>query len=96
MMLKKGCEVSGIRNYQIENIRFNRCPGNYTNTQVRYLIDWFLMYEKGVMPFGGTLSDQPGKLIEIFELIQSIRDEKEIQREREVEKEAARKNSKSR
>jgi hypothetical protein len=96
MFTKKSCSGETERNYQLENVRFKKCPGNYTDTQVRYLVDWFMMYEKGVMPFDGPMADQPAKIIEIFELIQSIRDEKVLQQEKEDAMDARRNNSKSR
>jgi hypothetical protein len=48
------------------------------------------------MPFDGPMADQPAKIIEIFELIQSIRDEKVLQQEKEDAMDARRNNSKSR
>jgi hypothetical protein len=33
-------------------------------------------YEKGVMPFGGDLMNQPVKVIEIFDLVEAYKNDK--------------------
>jgi hypothetical protein len=36
----------------------------------------YLNYERGVMPFSGTLADQPNKIIEVLHIIDTIRKER--------------------
>lgn len=93
---KKGCTRDAPRPWRVENIRFNKCIGNYTSKQVRYLLDSFLLFEKGVMPFEGALMEQPAKIIEVFNMIQSVRDEKERLRQDALEREARLQNRKMR
>lgn len=72
----KGCFDATTRNYVIgidENqrkVRFSGCVGNYTSLSVNYYVDLFYQYDKGVLPFSGKLSEQPSKIIEIFQLIE--------------------------
>lgn len=59
-----------------------------------YFIGLFLAYEKGILPFSGSLVDQPAKIIEIFEVIQQLRLEREETVRKSIEKENKR-NAKS-
>lgn len=70
----KGCFDFNTRNYRIENIRYNSCVGNYT-AKLDFYIDLFSNFEKGIMPFTGTLGDQPNKIIEVFQIIEVKRNE---------------------
>lgn len=51
-------------------VKFKGCVGNYTSISVNYFFDLFLNYEKNVLPFKGTLGEQPAKIIEVFQLIE--------------------------
>ena len=70
----KGCYDYGIMDYRLENIKYDRCVGNYVKN-IEYFTDAFSLYEKGILPFEGTLGDQPNKIMEIFELIHRRRAE---------------------
>lgn len=48
------------------------------------------------MPFEGALMEQPAKIIEVFNMIQSVRDEKERLRQDALEREARLQNRKMR
>lgn len=72
--ISKGCYDLKTKSYRLENIRYNNCIGNHT-VPLEYLMDSFVLYEKGTMPFEGTLGDQPNKIIEIFEVIHRRRRE---------------------
>jgi hypothetical protein len=61
--------------YKIENVIYKSCVGNY-NSNIGFLTEAFSKYEKGMLPFKGTLSDQPAKLIEIFNIIEQRRMDK--------------------
>lgn len=64
----KGCFDLKTKSYRLENIRYNNCVGNHV-TDVGYLMEAFVMYEKGHLPFQGTIGEQPNKIMEIFDLI---------------------------
>lgn len=71
----KGCFDYTTKSYRLENIKYDTCIGNYV-TNLDYLFDAFGLYEKGIMPFDGPLSNQPSKIISIFNIIEVRRNEK--------------------
>ena len=70
----KGCFDYKSRTYRLENFKYNNCIGNHA-IPIDFYIDAFLMYEKGVLPFEGTLGDQPNKMIQIFGILYHRRKE---------------------
>ena len=71
----KGCFDLTSKDYRIDNIRYNGCIGNFV-TPIDFFVEAFSLYEKGVLPFEGTISEQPNKIMEIFQLIEVRRAEK--------------------
>lgn len=72
----KGCYDLTTKKYQIENIIYKSCIGNY-NINIEFYLESFRKYDSGMLPFTGNLSDQPNKIIEIFNIIEQRRNEKE-------------------
>ena len=70
----KGCYDYETKSYKLGNIRYNNCIGNHV-VPIDYLMDAFLLYEKGQLPYAGTLSEQPNKIIEVFEVVHRRRAE---------------------
>ena len=70
----KGCFDFKTKSFRIDNIRYNSCVGNYA-LPIEYFVESFRLYEKGIMPFEGSLGDQPNKIISIFNLIEIRRTE---------------------
>ena len=68
----KGCWGKD-RPYTVEDIEYYTCIGNYNSANSRRYIDMFDHFEKGIMPFNGAYMDQPCKVIDIFNIIKSIR-----------------------
>lgn len=73
----KGCYDLTTKVYRIENILYKSCIGNY-NSNISFLSESFSKYEKGMLPFKGTLAEQPNKIIEIYNIIEQRREEKKI------------------
>lgn len=74
----KSCyEPNAKKKYQYENIKYYLCPGNYTSRAVLSCIDLYLNYEKGLLPYKGSLLEQPYKIIQIFQVIEAFRREKD-------------------
>ena len=73
--ISKGCFDFTSKNYRLENVRYLTCIGNFA-VPIDFYIEAFSLYEKGVLPFEGNISDQPNKIIEIFQLIEVRRAEK--------------------
>ena len=71
----KGCFDLTSKSYRIDNIRFNKCIGNFA-VPIDFFIEAFSLYEKGVLPFQYNIGKQPNKIMEIFQLIEVRRSEK--------------------
>lgn len=71
----KGCISTPKTNYQIEGFKINKCLGNFASREVYAFIEMHKLYEKGVMPFGGSMADQPAKLIDLFNIIGQLKNE---------------------
>jgi hypothetical protein len=54
-----------------DELRFRTCVGNYVKPQVHAFVSAHRRFEQGVMPYSGGLMEQPGKIIEIFNIIDS-------------------------
>jgi hypothetical protein len=60
------------------NIKFKHGVDNIKFPQFNYIYTMYSKYEKyGVLPFPGSLSEQPAKIIEIFGVINAIEAEEE-------------------
>jgi len=63
--------------YQKSVFNFRQCIGNYANQWAYSAIDLFMRYDKfGTLPFEGGVADQPYKVIQLFQIIESLRSEK--------------------
>ncbi|NOS67246.1 MAG: hypothetical protein HOO67_02680 [Candidatus Peribacteraceae bacterium] len=56
-------------------IYFKKCIGNYFNGVWVRFVEMERQYEKGVLPYPGSLSEQPAKILEIFRIIAAYRQE---------------------
>lgn len=72
----KGCFDYSTKAYRLANFRYDTCIGNFSKP-IGYLVEAFLLYEKGVLPFGLTLGEQPNKIIEVFDLFSERRNQKQ-------------------
>ena len=72
----KGCYDLHTRVYKLENIQYNSCIGNYTDYSVSFFTELYFKFEKGILPFKGTIREQPNKIMEIFNLIGYYLDKK--------------------
>lgn len=52
-----------------------------------YVITLFNQYKNGVLPFNGCVSEQPAKIIEIFEVLQQLEYEHQEKTRKKLEKE---------
>jgi hypothetical protein len=86
---QKGCSTRSEKPTLKWNDRliFYRCPTNLKNGKVEELMGVARQFELGVLPYEGGLYDQPSKLVEVFNQINSLRIEDEISRQKAQEKE---------
>lgn len=70
----KGCWGTIRQSYRVDKFEVSTCPGNYSTHQVHEFFSWYLKYEQfGILPYPGSLYDQPAKIMEIFDIIGSIK-----------------------
>jgi len=83
----KSCLKGNVFRFQISNIKFSKCPGNYSLPQISYYLGLFFIYEKhGILPEGTSLMDSNYKLHQILSIIE---DRVEYNRKKIRDKESA-------
>jgi len=78
----KGCSgpiANPVAKYK-DKIVFYKCPANYYSPYVAELANHARHLENGLLPYSGGLLEQPAKLIELLNLLNSLRLEDEIDR----------------
>ena len=53
----------------VNDIEYSTCPGNTFNFQVYYVIQLYRKYQDGILPYPGSLTEQPAKVMEAFSVI---------------------------
>lgn len=53
-------------------IKYFKCPGNFTNSGYRMVIEAYRRFQDGVLPYTGGYFEQPAKIVEAFELISGL------------------------
>jgi hypothetical protein len=54
-------------------INFKTCIGNYFSHGALHIIGLYNYFEKGFLPYPGTIQEQPNKIIEAFNVIEAYR-----------------------
>lgn len=49
-------------------INFSTCIGNFFSSQIAQWYEPYRQYQNGILPFPGSMSEQPNKVIELFRL----------------------------
>ena len=70
----KGCFDYSTKAYRLGNFKYDTCIGNYAKP-IDFYIEAFTLFEKGIMPFKGTIAEQPNKIIEVFNIFATRRNE---------------------
>lgn len=65
------------------NMKFTEHLSRYQYPLMAYVLALHEQFEKGVMPYPGSLSDQPAKIIEIFNLLSSLKYESKVKNSKE-------------
>lgn len=68
---------------EIAGLRFNVPTTRFEYPLLAYLLTLTENYERGVLPFPGSLSEQPSKVIELIEIIQLVRMEYQNKQQKE-------------
>jgi len=63
--------------FQTDEFKYYRCAGAFKDARFSVIMNLKQSYDKGINPFGGAISDAPNKVIEMFNLIDSLVAEKQ-------------------
>jgi len=56
-----------------KEIKYRTCPGNFYDLSLPHLLALHKQYENGVLPYPGSLMDQPNKILEVFDVIEEYK-----------------------
>jgi hypothetical protein len=74
----KRLKDGGFEGLKTVGLYFKRPPYNFTSDILHYALTLFENYERGVLPFPGSLSEQPAQILEIFSVLRALRNEREL------------------
>lgn len=67
-------------------LRFTKPLSNFESDIITYAWTLFENYERGLLPFPGSVSDQPAQIMEIFGTFQALRIERQENERKKLEK----------
>lgn len=67
----RGCNDKPVQPYMIDGKPADRCVAKLLPPQMKEYIRYYEYYKKGFLPFPGSLSEQPSKLLDIFDILES-------------------------
>lgn len=85
-LIRKGKKV-GIKSC---GLYFTRDLSEFNCEKFNYYFLLFQNYERGNLPFEGTIADQPAQIIEIFNTFQMLRAEQEDKARKQIERQSKR------
>lgn len=65
--------------------RFTTCPGNFVSNAVIHWIDMHAAFSRGLLPFPGSISDQPAKALDVFRVIESHKNARALEAAQKAE-----------
>ena len=75
--ISKGCfEISGNTLHKLDNLEYTTCVGNHVSESVIFWIEAEGRYNQGVLPFPGSMVDQPAKVMDVFSCIATYKQSK--------------------
>ena len=75
----KGCTslknepLINLKHGKSTTIQYYKCAGNFYDRSINYLTTIHEQFQRGFMPFGGSLMDTPARLIEVINLFDSVK-----------------------
>jgi len=69
--LYRGCNGGGKLAFQHEGKAIDFCPVKLVTDATRYYIQYYSWYKKGYLALPGTIAQQPVKLLDAFNVIES-------------------------
>lgn len=76
----RGCFGNPVQPYLIDGKPADRCVVKLLPVEMKDYIRYYEYYKKGLLPFRGGISEQPAKLLDIFDILEAA--EMEIMKNR--------------
>lgn len=70
--------------YVVDGEKIYRCPAKYIRQDIKDFISMYSDYKKGWLPFRGTKSEQPIKILQIFDILESAEIERENNKYKDI------------
>lgn len=70
MKESRGCISKPLQPYLYNGKEFPRCPVKMITPLSRFCQKYYRYFQKGFLPFEGTIMHQPAKLMEAFDIIE--------------------------
>ncbi len=67
----RGCYGKPVQPYLIDGKPADMCVAKLLPPDIKYYIRYYEYYKKGLLPFRGSISEQPVKLLDIFDILES-------------------------
>lgn len=61
-------------------LSYKACIGNFYRDGWVYWLQMYRQYQRGLLPFPGTISDQPAKVVEVFGIIELFEEKAEAEK----------------
>lgn len=68
--------------YKFDDIKYRTCPGNVFDTSSLFVVDLYRQFQKGILPYPGSLVDQPSKIMEAFNVIDAYNNKRMIEEQK--------------
>ena len=62
--------------YEIDSIGYRSCLCSYLHPSFNTFLFLFKNYEKGILPFKGALGEQPAYIIDVFSMLENLKNDK--------------------
>lgn len=69
-----------------KKITYYKCPSQFFSPYWANIINMHGKFERGVMPFPGSLMEQPALIVETFNLVHNLKEETKIKLEKTLKK----------
>ena len=80
----KGCfGVSANTLHKFDDLEYNTCVGNVVSESALFWVEAEGRFTQGILPFPGSLTEQPAKVMEVFSCIAAHKQVKLDQKQKE-------------
>lgn len=89
-----GCNtIAAEPRYNIDHIQYHTCFCQFQHPEMHRFLNLYKHFDNNILPFPGSLVDQPNYIMEIFSLIQRLKEERELKlnKKRQLEQNRKRK-----